>query len=219
MLISPSVSIERIVCSHMSRDFKVDGDIGKTAWVSNKWIKFDQHAYSDAKYPHAATRVAALWTPRSIYFGFECKYSKINVYTGEDTAHERWELWNRDVVEVFINPRPDSPSHYYEFEVAPNNQWIDLEIDKTKNPFYDPAWNSGFEHATHIDDQYWSCEMRIPIASMGVQEISVGEEWRLNFFRADGPGEPERCLMAWSMIPGGSSFHTPSCFGIIHFSA
>ena len=48
----------------------------------------------------------------------------------------------------FSNPQPERITHYYEFEVAPNNQWIDLEIEKTKTPFNDAAWNSGFSHAT-----------------------------------------------------------------------
>ena len=52
------------------------------------------------------------------------------------------------VLPNFVNPEPARVNHYYEFEVAPNNQWIDLEIDKDKTPFNDAKWNSGFDHAT-----------------------------------------------------------------------
>jgi len=209
-----------MVSQYSAQEFVVNGDLSKKMWSKAEWVEFDQDVYRDAAYPNAVTRVSALWTYNSVYFGFVCMYSMINVYQGEDVAKERWELWKRDVVEVFINPQPNVVSHYYEFEVAPNNQWIDLEIDKTRNPFYDASWNSGFEHATRIDNHFWQCEMRIPIASMGVREIRAGARWRLNFFRADGHGnDSERRLMSWCRIPEGDSFHTPTRFGMIQFSA
>jgi len=122
------------------------------------------------------------------------------------------------VVEVFLNPQPERVDHYYEFEVAPNNQWVDLEIDKTKEPFNDASWNSGFEHAARIDakNHIWTTEMRIPIESMNVGAIHPDTKWRLNFFRAAGKGGDERRkFLAWSIIPEGKTFHVPTRFGIL----
>jgi alpha-galactosidase len=217
---SPYSSDKQIECKFIADEFAPDGDLHKTIWKSAYWEKFDRDAYTRVSYPQADTQIAGLWTNQNIYFCFRCKYSSLNMYEGEDPAKERWELWNRDVVEIFINPEPDRVNHYYEFEVAPNNQWIDLEIDKTKDPFYDPVWSSGFEHSTRInsEEHYWACEMRISAASIGVREISLENEWRVNFFRADGLGDDsQRRLMSWSAIPGGDTFHTPTCFGLIHF--
>jgi len=216
----PYTSINRINSKLISEDFVPDGDLHKRVWETADWAAFD-HAMSGAPaYPEAATKVAALWTARYVYFGFRCRYTSLNVYEGEDPAKERWELWNRDVAEVFLNPQPERVSHYYEFEVAPNNQWIDLEIDKTKTPFNDARWDSHFDHATRIDagNHFWTCEMRIPVKSMGVKAGRSGEEWRVNFFRADGPGDDsQRRFMSWSTIPEGTSFHVPTRFGIIYF--
>jgi alpha-galactosidase len=201
-------------------NFIPDGDLCKTVWRQATWINFDQDVFTEAAYPQAKTEVAALWTSHSLYFAFRCKYTMLNVYDGEDPVKERWELWNRDVVEVFINPEPDRISHYYEFEVSPNNQWIDLEIDKSKDPFYDPVWASGFTHAVCVNAQhnYWTCEMCIPVAPMGAHEVLLGTEWRLNFYRADGPGDnSQRRLISWCSIPEGSTFHTPERFGLIRF--
>jgi Carbohydrate family 9 binding domain-like len=211
-------SNERIDCRFLQKDFAPDGDLTKTLWTEIYWTKFDRNAFTGDPYPQAETQVAARWTPHYIYFGFRSKYSSLNIYDGEDPAKERWELWNRDVVEVFLNPEPDRVNHYYEFEIAPNNQWIDLEIDKTKSPFYDPLWASGFEHATRIDEEIreWTCEMRISKFSIGVREILPKSEWRINFFRADGD-DSQRRLTAWSIIPGGDTFHTPTRFGLIRF--
>ena len=61
---------------------------------------------------------------------FWCHYTELNLYLGEDAGQKRWELWNRDVAEVFLTPFPESLHRYWEFEVAPNNLWIDLAIEK-----------------------------------------------------------------------------------------
>src|SRR5207248_894085 len=81
------------------------------------WKKFDRDMSGKIRYPQAEVRIASLWTARYVYFAFRCRYSALNVYEGEDAAKERWELWNRDVVEVFANPEPARVNHYYEFEV------------------------------------------------------------------------------------------------------
>src|SRR5215467_8812076 len=148
---------------HITRNFKPDGNLSKDVWKRAKWVEFKHDKSGKYNFPSAATRVAAAWTADFVYFAFSCKYDSLNVYQGEDISKERWELWNRDVAEVFLNPQPENISHYYEFEVAPNNQWIDLEIEKKKDPFNDASWNSGFEHATSIDTgkHVWSLELRI----------------------------------------------------------
>ena len=62
-----------------------------------------------------------------------------------------WQLWDKDVVEVFINPFPGQINTYFEFEVAPNNQWIDLAINLDNEPVLDVNWDSGFyTRHTHL---------------------------------------------------------------------
>jgi alpha-galactosidase len=203
---------------HSSTNFLPDGDLGKSPWKHAKWLVFDNDASGKSHYPEAETRVASLWTETHIYFAFSSRYDSLNIYEGEDPQPERWQLWDRDVVEVFLNPQPARVNHYFEFEVAPNNQWIDLEIDKTKDPFNDAAWNSGFEHATRIDSRHhiWTTEMRIPLAAMNVKDPPAGTEWRVNFFRATGKGgDDHRKFLAWSIIPEGKTFHVPTRFGVL----
>jgi hypothetical protein len=201
-------------------DFEPDANLHKEVWKRARWIKFSHSMSGDRDHPEQATRVASVWTATSVYFAFLCKYDRLNVFPGEDVQKERWELWNRDVAEVFLNPQPTRLLHYYEFEVAPNNQWIDLEITRGEKPNHDASWNSGFSHAVRIDEKnhLWIVEMRIPLRPMGASEIKPGTEWRGNFFRAAGQGQDaERKFLAWSSIPEGRTFHVPSCFGIVRF--
>ncbi len=199
-------------------DFVPDGDLSRPSWKRAESVEFDHDSSGKSHYPEVSTRVASLWTAAYVYFAFWGRYDSLNVYEGEDPRVERWQLWDRDVVEVFLNPQPERVNHYYEFEVAPNNQWVDLEIDKTKDPFNDAPWNSGFEHATRIDAKthIWTTEMRIPISSMNVSSMRAGAQWRANFFRAAGKGgDDHRQFLAWSIIPKGKTFHVPTRFGIL----
>ena len=217
---NPYTSDVKIHSRFSPEGFTPDGNLEKPIWKKAEWVRFSHDMSGHPEYPESATEVASFWTANYVYFAFRCKYTTLNIYEGEDAVKERWELWNRDVVEVFINPEPVRVNHYYEFEVAPNNQWLDLEIDKDKDPFNDARWDAHFDHSTRVDEKnkVWTCEMRIPTPPMGVREIKTGSEWRGNFFRADGPGDDsKRRFLCWSTIPEGRTFHAPTRFGIIQF--
>ncbi|MGH9406032.1 MAG: carbohydrate-binding family 9-like protein [Terriglobia bacterium] len=203
------------------KDFAPDGDLKKRVWQRADWKSFDDDWAGKRAYPMSRTRIASCWTPANIYFGFHCDYTKLNVYQNADPEREKYGLWERDVVEVFMNPDPARMNHYYEFEVSPNNLWIDLEINLDRKPFGNARWDSGYTHATHVGRKVWTCEMRIPIARMMPSgfEIRAGSEWRLNFFRADGQGEgDQRRLLSWSpTLTAKPNFHVPSRFGLVRF--
>jgi len=221
---SPYTSNLRVIAKLSPVDFLPDGDLTKKVWKKAERIRFDHDWAGQKHFPEAETQVSCLWTPTSLYFAYRCEYTTLNIYEGEDPGKEKWELWNRDVVEVFVNPHPEHLNHYYEFEVAPNNQWIDLEIkldEKSDDARYDARWDSHFEHATHLDtkNHLWTCEIRIPVAPMNVSEVSPNTEWRINFYRADGPGDDTvRRFLAWSPTLGEKAdFHVPTRFGVIRF--
>lgn len=211
-----------LISTFVPKDFVPDGDLGKPVWSTAKKVAFDRGAFQKTRYPELETQVASLWTGEYLYLAYWCKYDSLNTFQGEDPSKERWELWTRDVVEAFINPQPSRASHYYEFEVAPNNQWLDLEINFSGNQPHPTQWNSGFDHVTRIDPvrHVWTLEMRIPVESMGVRRIETNAEWRINLFRADGPPSgSDRKFTSWSplSIPNGS-FHQPASFGALRFT-
>ena len=216
------VSDSQAISKFITHDFVPDGNLQKPVWHKAVWMKVDHDAYISATYPASATEIASLWTPDYAYFAFKCKYTNLNVYENGDASKDFWELWNRDVVEIFLNAHPEHMNQYYEFEVAPNNLWVDLVIDLDNKPMNDANWNSGFEHATHVDakNHVWTCEIRIPVAAVNQgQPLAADAQWRINFYRDDGPSKsPDRRALAWSLIRGGTqSFHTPSSFGLIRF--
>jgi len=203
-------------------DFTPDGDLSKRVWKGAPRVKYDNEVRAEKAFPDSETQVASLWTADYLYLGYRCKFRELNIYEGEDIAKERFGLWIKDTAEVFINPKPELINHYYEFEVAPNNQWVDLEIDVSKKYAGNVHWDSNFEHATKIDPKHhvWTAEMKIPVKSMGVKALQPGTFRRLNLYRLDGLGDdPQRRFLSWSPLPAGNnrSFHQPTSFGIIKF--
>jgi hypothetical protein len=202
-------------------DFMPDGDLSKKAWRHAKPVKFDHDRMGHIHFPQSAMEVASVWTPDYVYLAYRCKYDTLTVYEGEDPAKERKLLWLRDVVEVYINPHPERLKHYYELEVSPTNQWIDILIDLSNGWYSDMGWDSHFDHATKIDAPHhlWMTEMRIPVKSLEGNRIQPGNKWRLNFSRLDGPGDDStRRFLCWSTLPpGDTSLHQPVAFGIIKF--
>jgi hypothetical protein len=209
----------KTVASYSPDDFAPDADLTKPVWRNTARVLLRYSQQPEDRPPEFNTEVAALWSKSYLYFGFWCQFTELFVYEGENPTQERWELWERDVVEVFINPFPERVHTYWEFEVAPTNQWVDLAIDLDKEPSYDTAWNSHFEHSTLVDPEgkIWFCEMRIPVSSLGVGTMRGGMEWRINFYRCDGRGDDSRRrFLAWSPT-FDKSFHIPSRFGLICF--
>ena len=199
-----------------------DGDVAKPPWRDAVRVRFD-HDWSGVRHPDAPTEVAVAWTPSAVGFAFSCRYDALHLFAGEDPALERWEMWTRDVAEVFLNVAPGQADRYFELEVAPTNQWIDLAIDLRRTPRHDAGWSSGFAHATRVDAaaRVWTCEMRVPLAALGIETLRPGDAWRVGLYRCDGgaAGAPRRYL-AWS--PTGTpapDFHVPHRFGWLRFAA
>jgi len=201
-------------------DFMPDGNLEKEIWKGAQQIRFKRDAFLDVAYPEIETSVATVWTPQFLYLAYRCRFQSLHMFETEDPADERWELWNRDVVEAFMAPPDAGDSQYYEFEVAPNNQWLDLEIDLSDGRPNPKNWNSGFLHATQVDkaDGVWTAEMRIPVGAMGVKEIDPESNWRINFCRCDGHGSERRFLSWRSLDSGDRSFHQPARFGVLRFA-
>lgn len=215
------LSTHQAVVPSLSEDFIPDADLSKPAWCGVSRLTLEHFRKPGTTIPGVNTRVALGYTSSQLYLAYWCQFSELHCYEGEDSSRERWLLWDRDVVEAFINPFSQRMNTYWEFEVAPNNQWIDLAIDLDRDPVLDADWNSGFAHATRVDKdkQEWTCEMGIPARSMGVSSILPGMEWRINLYRCDGVGDIEqRHLLAWSPTLG-DSFHIPSRFGLIRFES
>lgn len=163
-----------------------------------------------------AMQVRSRWTERYLYFLFACPYDQLYLKPSPDQSRETYELWNWDVAEVFIGSDFKDINRYKEFEVSPQGEWIDLDIDLNQ-PHHEQGWvwNSGFEHDVRIDgDQHiWYAAMKIPMAAIAAQPAVAGTRFRVNLFLSQGPADHHRALV-WQPTMS-DSFHVPERFGTL----
>jgi hypothetical protein len=200
-------------------DFALSADPHAAAWKSIPGVFADKGRHGEI-IAHHRTEIRSRWTPKNLYFLFICPYERLNLKPNPVTAAETDALWEWDVAEVFIGTDFDNIKHYTEFQVSPQGEWVDLDIDRNPNPAkHNVAWNSGFEVKARIDrdKKVWFGEMRIPLAKIDRRKPKDGLEMRINFYRIQGPG-PDRKLINWQPVHN-DSFHTPEAFGRLRLSA
>jgi len=164
--------------------------------------------------PGYRTEVRSRWTSDSLYVLFACPYEELNLKPSPDTLAETNKLWNWDVAEIFLGTDFENIRRYKEFEVSPQGEWIDLDVNLAlPNHEVGWTWNSGFKVRARIDRRakVWYGAMRIPFAALDSRAPKEGEVFRANLFRSQGP-EANHKLIAWRS-PLNDTFHTPERFG------
>jgi hypothetical protein len=169
--------------------------------------------------PGHRTEIRSRWSGRSLYFLFTCPYETLYLLPNPNTSGETNKLWDHDVAEVFIGADFEKIWQYREFQVSPQGEWVDLAIDR-KEPKAAGGWkwNSGFEVQARIDRtaKVWYGAFKIPIESINGGTAKEGAEYRVNFYRIQGP-LPDRLLIAWRPTMQGT-FHVPEKFGILRLT-
>lgn len=175
------------------------------------YMDADRHGNPDPKY---RTEIRSRWTRQNLYFLFICPYEELYLKPNPNRSKETNELWKWDVAEAFIGADFKNIQHYKEFEISPQGEWIDLDIDLA-NPHHENGWtwNSGFEVSSRIDRSahVWYGAMKIPYTAVDVRPAAAGNTLRINFFRSQGPPSA-RHLIAWQ-APMSDTFHVPERFG------
>ena len=167
-------------------------------------------------HPRNKTEIRTRWTKQNLYILFICPYEELYLKPNPTTSAETNELWNWDVAEAFIGSDFKNIRRYKEFELSPQGEWVDLDIDLDQPRHEDGwKWNSGMEVSARIDEatHVWYGAMRIPYSAIDTRPPAAGNTLRINFFRCQGPTST-RHYIAWQ-APMSESFHVPERFGIV----
>jgi hypothetical protein len=195
------------------RDVALDTDSSTAFWQGAKpaYAEVDNHGIPIPAY---RTEVRSRWTSKNLYLLFICPYKELYLKPSPDPVKETNELWNWDVAELFIGSDFQDINRYKEFEVSPQGEWVDLDINLGL-PHHETGWTwkSGFEVAARIDHQahVWYGAMRIPFNSIDERTQVAGNMFRANLFRSQGPPGHKQAI-AWK-APMTDTFHTPERFG------
>jgi hypothetical protein len=208
---NPAV-IESVMAEH---DARLDLDPANPFWKGSRPVYMEKDGFGKTVTRYR-TEVFTRWTTKNIYFLFVCPYEELFLKPSPTPEKETYKLWDWDVAEVFIGSDLSNINRYKEFEMSPQGEWIDLDIDLNK-PHHEEGWtwNSGFEVKARIDraSKTWYGAMRIPMAAIDTRPAAAGNTMRINLFRSQGPPS-HRQEVVWQP-PMKASFHVPERFGLI----
>jgi hypothetical protein len=177
-------------------------------------IAVDRYWSGDAAPAGRRFETRLLWSDEELYVRFTANQDEPIIASANPAIETKtMRLWERDVCEIFIAPDGDEPRRYFEFEVAPTGEWLDVAIDMTSGErVTDWDYASGMEAAARIEDGRVTMAMRIPWEAFG-RKPEAGDVWLGNIFRCVGQG-PGRGYLAWQpTMTEKPNFHVPEAFG------
>jgi len=206
----------RMESQYSAKDFALTADPASPQWAAAKPVIADKDRYGKPV-PGHRTEIRSRWTNDALYILYVAPYEELHLKPTPSTSTETNKLWDWDVAELFIGSDFEKINLYKEYQVSPQGEWVDLDIDSS------PAkksggwrWNSGFEVKARIDEakKIWYGEMKIPFKSFDTRPAKAGNEFRANCFRIQGKPKPDRIYVTWNP-PNNHTYHTPEAFGRI----
>lgn len=208
----PSLNIKNI-----NTDFAVS-DLANAHWKKAERISVDRY-WSGVEAPKGRRfSVRLLWSETALYVRFEANQDEALVVSEKpDRTKKTMNLWDRDVCEIFVAPDAAEPKKYFEFEIAPNGEWLDVALDLTSGTrISDWDYASRMESFARIESGKVVMAIKIPWSAFG-KTPKAGDVWLGNLLRCVGR-DPDRGYLAWQpTFTKEPAFHVPEKFGEFRF--
>lgn len=203
----------RLTVKYIGNDFDIkELDSAKWKKAAAATVEYYWSGRSAPAGRHFSARL--IWSDTALYVRFEANQTEPLIVGDKPKLKSKTKsLWNRDVCEIFIAPNKAERNKYFEFEIAPNGEWIDLFIDYTgKKRKTDWEYSSGMESAASIEKDRVLMAIKVPWTAFG-KTPRAGDVWKGNLFRAVGK-DPDRGYLAWRpTLTTKPNFHVPERFG------
>ena len=208
---------DKIKIAHIKNDFSIN-ELDNKSWEKAKEVSIEKY-WSGENAPNGRHfRAKLLWSKTALYVRFEANQAEPIVMSETPNVQTKTKgLWDRDVCEIFLAPNKAEFRKYFEFEIAPNGEWIDLGIHQLpERRETDWEYNSGMKSATRIEKDKVIMAIKVEWKAFG-KTPKKGDVWLGNLFRATG-SEPHRGYLAWSpTMTKTPNFHVPEKFGEFEF--
>ena len=203
--------------TNLKNDFFIS-ELENKSWEEAEEISIKKY-WSGENTPNGRHfKVKLLWSDTALYILFKANQDEPLIVSEKPNLKTKTiNLWDRDVCEIFLAPNKDEPRKYFEFEIAPNGEWIDLEIYQKKDErITDWDYSSGMQSVARIEKEKIVMAIKIEWKAFG-KTPQKGDVWLGNIFRCVGAGKTRGCL-AWSpTMTKTPNFHVPEKFGEFEF--
>ncbi len=202
-----------------AQDIVIDGKLDDDYWQNCPTAATGRfRELQTGRVPTFGTTFKAGWQGSSVVFSIRCderRGEKLNITTTRD---DDAALWHGDAIEIELATETHS---YYQIAISPSGHLVDLDRGAPRDRWF--TWDSKAEVATHIADDHWTVEIRIPVTQDENDPLHqvIGRKptqslpWHINLcrqrIREDGQ---EHSALSPTGIEG---FHEPMKFA--HFYA
>ena len=193
-------------------DITLDGKLDENFWDGLE--SYPLREIRRGGEPESTSSFKVACTDNFLCFGIRCEDADMATLNIGTTRNEDPNIWNGDEVELML----ETATHaYYQIAISPAAAIVDADWKHEFNT----VWSSNAEAAVHIGEDFWSVEVRVPIAGEGQERVepnqgvsgnvpSEEDPWFFNVYRQRARGNA-RELSAFS--PTGSNFLQPDKFG------
>jgi hypothetical protein len=108
--------------------------------------------------PTFGTTFKAGWQGNSLCFAIRCEERPGEKPNIAATKNGDQAVWYGDAIEIELATETNS---YYQIAISPSGALVDLDRGASKGQWF--GWDSKAEVATHIADDHWTVEIRIPV--------------------------------------------------------
>ena len=144
-----------------AKDIVIDGKLDDEYWMNCPVASRGKlHELQTGRAPTFGTSFKSGWQGNSAYFAIRCDELPGEKPVDAATRNDDTALWHGDAVEIEIATETHS---YYQIAISPGGDVVDLDRGASKSSRL--RWNSKAEVATHIADDHWTIEIRIPVTS------------------------------------------------------
>lgn len=202
---------------HIKNDFSVQ-ELDHKSWEKADEISIEKYWSGENAPVGRHFKAKLLWSNLALYVRFEANQNESLIISEKPNLQTKTKgLWDRDVCEIFVAPNRNAPRKYFEFEIAPNGEWLDLEIyQKSASRETDFEYVSGLKSVAKIEKEKVLMAIKIGWKAFA-KKPKAGDIWLGNIFRCVGSGET-RGFLAWSPTETNApNFHVPEKFGAFQF--
>lgn len=206
---STSTTAPAVVAVRLGSPVTIDGDLSEPVWKGDHAVTgFKQRDPVEGATPSQKTEVRVAYDDDAIYVG-------ARLYdTAPDSILVR--LSRRDVsipadrFSIYLDPFHDKRTGYY-FLVNAAGTLFDGTL--SNDGWEDSSWDGVWEARTRVDQQGWTCEMRIPYSQIRFQRAER-YVWGVNFRRVIARHNEEAFLVYPPKSESGFVHLWPDLVGI-----
>ena len=205
------------VIEHLDSDFAF-GELDHEAWKKAEPVKIKSNWNGMRAPVKRRFEARILWSDSALYVKFDANQGEPPVINKFPKLYQKTDrLWERDVCELFLAPDRSEPDRYFEFEVAPTGEWLDLQIricDEGRKT--NKEYASGMQTMTRIERDLIVMAFKVEWSAFGARPVP-GDIWLGNLYRCVGKSKT-RGYLAWSATRTKEpDFHVPEKFGEFKF--